>query len=204
MKKPKENFKEELENQYSILIQAEEKEQRIRTTIIISILAITMVSTIVSAIFAIKAYSSTNNITKEKKSVSHTYYQTLSTTYNDTSKLEVNNITTGYSLSSPKIITITNDGDTNITFDIKIKNINTSLLSTNNLVYTITNNNETSIKKELPLSDTNILENVEISPKETITYVFNVNYNGFTEDTSNFYNANIIIEQNNSKTSLLD
>ena len=71
-------------------------------------------------------------------------------------------------------------------------------------MYTITNNNETSIKKELPLSDTNILENVEISPKETITYVFNVNYNGFTEDTSNFYNANIIIEQNNSKTSLLD
>lgn len=204
MKVRKENFKEELENQYSILIQAEEKEQRKRTIAILTILSITLISTIVSTIFAFKAYSSTSEITKEKKSNTETYYQTLSTIYSNGTKIEVNNINTGYTMPNPKVITISNDGDITLTFDLKIKNINTSLLSTNNLVYSITKNNQTSTEKELPLTDTTLIGEVSIAPKETITYVVNVKYNGYTEVNSNYYNANIIVEQNNNKTNLLD
>ncbi len=204
MRTPKEEFKEELENQYSILIKASAKEQRKRTIIIITILSLTLIATTISTIFAIKAYSSTKIITKEKKSTSKEYYQTLSTTYNDSSKLEISNIYTGFTLVTPKIITITNEGDTKITYDVKIKNINTSLLSTNNLVYTITKDNQTSSSKELPLSDSNILSEIEISPKETVTYVINVTYNGVIDNNTNYYNANIVVEQNNKKTNLLD
>lgn len=204
MRTPKEEFKEELENQYSILIKASAKEQRKRTIIIITILSLTLIATTISTIFAIKAYSSTKIITKEKKSTSKEYYQTLSTTYNDSSKLEISNIYTGFTLVTPKIITITNEGDTKITYDVKIKNINTSLLSTNNLVYTITKDNQTSSSKELPLSDSNILSEIEISPKETVIYVINVTYNGVVDNNTNYYNANIVVEQNNKKTNLLD
>lgn len=204
MRTPKEEFKEELENQYSILIKASAKEQRKRTIIIITILSLTLIATTISTIFAIKAYSSTKIITKEKKSTSKEYYQTLSTTYNDSSKLEISNIYTGFTLVTPKIITITNEGDTKITYDVKIKNINTSLLSTNNLVYAITKDNQTSSSKELPLSDSNILSEIEISPKETVTYVINVTYNGVIDNNTNYYNANIVVEQNNKKTNLLD
>lgn len=204
MRTSKEEFKEELENQYSILIKASAKEQRKRTIIIITILSLTLIATTISTIFAIKAYSSTKIITKEKKSTSKEYYQTLSTTYNDSSKLEISNIYTGFTLVTPKIITITNEGDTKITYDVKIKNINTSLLSTNNLVYTITKDNQTSSSKELPLSDSNILSEIEISPKETVTYVINVTYNGVIDNNTNYYNANIVVEQNNKKTNLLD
>ena len=204
MRTPKEEFNEELENQYSILIKASAKEQRKRTIIIITILSLTLIATTISTIFAIKAYSSTKIITKEKKSTSKEYYQTLSTTYNDSSKLEISNIYTGFTLVTPKIITITNEGDTKITYDVKIKNINTSLLSTNNLVYTITKDNQTSSSKELPLSDSNILSEIEISPKETVIYVINVTYNGVVDNNTNYYNANIVVEQNNKKTNLLD
>ncbi len=204
MRTPKEEFKEELENQYSILIKASAKEQRKRTIIIITILSLTLIATTISTVFAIKAYSSTKIITKEKTSASKEYYQTLSTTYNDSSKLEISNIYTGFTLVTPKIITITNEGDTKITYDVKIKNINTSLLSTNNLVYTITKDNQTSSSKELPLSDSNILSEIEISPKETVTYVINVTYNGVIDNNTNYYNANIVVEQNNKKTNLLD
>lgn len=204
MRTPKEEFKEELENQYSILIKASAKEQRKRTIIIITILSLTLIATTISTVFAIKAYSSTKIITKEKTSASKKYYQTLSTTYNDSSKLEISNIYTGFTLVTPKIITITNEGDTKITYDVKIKNINTSLLSTNNLVYTITKDNQTSSSKELPLSDSNILSEIEISPKETVTYVINVTYNGVIDNNTNYYNANIVVEQNNKKTNLLD
>lgn len=204
MRTPKEEFKEELENQYSILIKASAKEQRKRTIIIITILSLTLIATTISTVFAIKAYSSTKIITKEKTSASKEYYQTLSTTYNDSSKLEISNIYTGFTLVTPKIITITNEGDMKITYDVKIKNINTSLLSTNNLVYTITKDNQTSSSKELPLSDSNILSEIEISPKETVTYVINVTYNGVIDNNTNYYNANIVVEQNNKKTNLLD
>lgn len=204
MRTPKEEFKEELENQYSILIKANAKEQRKRTIIIITILSLTLIATTISTVFAIKAYSSTKIITKEKTSASKKYYQTLSTTYNDSSKLEISNIYTGFTLVTPKIITITNEGDTKITYDVKIKNINTSLLSTNSLVYTITKDNQTSSSKELPLSDSNILSEIEISPKETVTYVINVTYNGVIDNNTNYYNANIVVEQNNKKTNLLD
>lgn len=204
MKIRNENFKEELENQYSILIQAEEKEQRKRTFAILTILSITLISTIISTIFAYKAFSNTTEISNEKKLNTETYYQTLSSVYNNGTKLEINNISTGYSIPNPKVITISNDGDIPLTFDLKIKNINTSLLSTNNLIYSITKNNQTSSEKELPLADTTLLGEVSIAPKETITYVFNVKYNGYTDTNNNYYNANIVVEPNNNKTNLLD
>ena len=118
-----ENFKSELETQYTILIKANERKEKQRFTIILIILAITLLSVFTSIFFAYKAFSSTKGI-KEGK----TYYHTLSTTFNDGSKLNLTNIGNGYELSTPKVIQLSNEGDSDITFNIKLTGINTSLL----------------------------------------------------------------------------
>lgn len=201
-----ESFKTELETQYTILINAKEKKEKLRFIILLVILSITLIVVIISVIFAYKAYSSTKEIKSTNQSNKTTYYTTLTTMYNNGYLLNLNGIGNGYTLTTPKIIQITNEGNTEISFNIKITNIHTSLLSTNNLVYTLSRDGQTSINKELPLTDTTVLSDIIIKPNETITYILNVSFNGTTEigDYSNYYNSNIIIEQNNNNPSLLE
>lgn len=201
-----ETFKEELETQYTILIKAKEKKEKQRFIVLIIILGITFLSVIISLIFSYKAFSATKNIEEEKEIESKTYYQTLSTMYNNGPNLNLSGIGNGYELSNPKVIQITNEGNTSITFDIKITGIQTSLLSTNNLVYTISRAGETSITKELPLSNKNIVSDIKIKPEETITYIIKVSFKGTLEtgDYSNYYNSKIVVEQKDNKTSLLE
>jgi hypothetical protein len=202
----KENFKEELETQYAILIKAKEKKEKQRFLVLLIILGITLFTVLISTIFSFKAFSATKNIDKVDKETPNTYYQTLSTIFNGNQDLKLNGIGNGYELLTPKTIQITNDGNTDITFDIRLTGIQTSLLSTNNLVYTITRNGETSITKELPLSEKSIITDAKISPNETITYVIKVSFNGALEtgDYSNYYSSKIVVEQKDNKTLLLE
>lgn len=201
----KEDFKEELENQYTILIKAEERQNKKRTIILYIISSVTLLMTIVSLI---TVFISLNNTRKESTKLSQpkTVYQTLVTNYNGDNTLNLSSIGNGYYLQNPKIITISNEGDTSLTYNIKITNIQTSLLSTNNLVYTITKDNEVSSPKELPLSETKILDNIKLTPGETITYKIDVKFNGILEEGNytNHYNSQIIVEQNNDKANLLN
>lgn len=200
-----EKFKSELENQYNILIQAQEKSEKRRFIILCSIVLISLVSVLVSTIFSYMAYKNTIKTTTNNKSETNIYYQTLSTTYSNNSKLDLSKIVTGYRLASPKTISITNDGDTTITYNIKLSSIKTSLLSTNNLEYTLYGSGE-SITKSLPLSDKVILENITIAPNETKTYTLNVEFKGVVdaEETNNYYNAIVEVEQVNNKANLLE
>ena len=200
-----ESFKEELETQYTILIKANERKERQRFIVLLFILCITLIAVVISVIFSYKALSATKTNTKEVTE-SITYYQTLSTTFNGNSTLNLSGIGNGYTLSTPRTIQITNEGNTDIEFNIKLTGIKTSLLSTNNLYYTISSNGETSVRKELPLSESSIVSGVTISPDTTLTYVISVAYNGtMTEgDYSNYYNSNIVIEQIDNKSSLLE
>lgn len=201
-----ENFKEELETQYTILIKANEKKEKQRFIILLVVLGITLLTVFISMIFSFKAFSATKKIDNKEKSTSKTHYQTLSTTFNGNQELNLSGIGNGYELSVPKTIQLTNEGDADITFDIKITGIQTSLLSTNNLVYTITRNGETSIKKELPLSENTIIKDEKISPEETITYIIKVSFNGVLEtgNYSNYYNSRIVVEQKDNKSLLLE
>lgn len=201
-----ENFKEELETQYTILIKANEKKEKQRFIILLIVLGITLLSVLISSIFSFKAFSATKKIDETEKSTQKTHYQTLSTTYNGNQDLNLTGIGNGYELTTPKTIQLTNEGDTDITFDIKISSIQTSLLSTNNLVYSITRNGETSITKELPLSEKSIITDEKISPNETITYIIKVSFNGVLEagNYSNYYNSKLIVEQKDNKSELLE
>ncbi|MGN1371305.1 MAG: hypothetical protein ACI4XM_03415 [Candidatus Coprovivens sp.] len=200
-----EDFKEELETQYTILIKAKEKKEHQRFIVLLIILGITFVSVIISVIFSYKALSATKKLDKNE-SVSSTYYKTLSITFNGNQNLNLTGIGNGYELTNPKVIQITNEGDSDITFDIKLVSIQSSLLSTNNLVYTISCNNETSITKELPLSDKIIVSDITITPEETKTYVIKVAFKGTIEEGNynNYYNSKIVVEANDNKTSLLE
>lgn len=201
----KEDFKEELENQYTILIKAEERQNKKRTIILYIISSVTLLMTIISLI---TVFISLNNTRKESTKLSQpkTVYQTLVTNYNGDNTLNLSAIGNGYYLQNPKIITISNEGDTSLTYNIKITNIQTSLLSTNNLVYTITKDSEVSSPKELPLSETKILDNIKVTPGETITYKIDAKFNGVLEEGNytNYYNSQIIVEQNNDKANLLN
>jgi hypothetical protein len=200
-----ENFKEELENQYAILIKASEKKEFKYIIIMLIIISISLVATTVGTIFAYSAYRNSKGIQNENRENS-TYYQTLAITYNTTQNLNLEGIGNGYSLATPKIINITNEGDTEVIFDVKLTNINTNLLSTNSLVYTITRSGDTSIVKELPLTEKAIITDCKIAPKETIEYVLKVDYIGQMEEgnyNSN-YNSKIVIDIKNNKSNLLN
>ncbi len=199
-----ENFKSELENQYSILIQASEKREQKRYIIILSILITTFIAVICSIVFSFLALKNSKNINIMSEEKNITYYQTLSVKYNDSNILSLTGIGNGYKLDIPKTIEITNEGTTDITFDIKLNSIKTSLLSTNKLVYTLLRNNDIVVSKELPLGDKVIANNIKISPNETISYVLQVEYNGVIEDNTNYYNSKITIEQNDNKSNLLE
>lgn len=200
-----ENFKSELETQYTILIKASEKKEHQRFVIILTILIITLVSVLISIIFAVMAFKNSTKINIESKETT-THYQTLAITYNGGATLNLTGIGNGYNLSTPKTINITNEGDTDITFDVKLTSINTSLLSTNNLVYTLTKNNNESTSKELPLSDKVIASDIKIAPNETVSYIIKVTFNGTIEENNytNYYNSKIVIDQKNNKSNLLE
>ncbi len=200
------NFKSELETQYNILIKASEQKEQKRFIIIVSILSVTLLSTLISIIFASIAFNNTKKIDIENKEKNIVYYQTLTTTYNDGNILTLNNIGNGFTLEKPKIIEITNEGTTDIIFDIKLTSINTSLLSTNKLVYTLMKNNENIVSKELPLSEKVIASDIKIAPGETISYILKVTFTGTIEENnySNYYNSKIIIEQKGNKADLLE
>lgn len=201
----KEDFNAELATQYSILIKANGRKEKQRFIILAFILCVTLIAVFVSVFFSYQALKNTKNSKDDQEKI-NTFYQVLSTTYNGSSTLNLSGIGNGYSLSNPKTIQITNEGNTDIIFNIKLSDIKTSLLSTNNLVYTITSNGQTSITKELPLSESIIVSEVTIKPDTTINYIISVAFNGtITEgDYSNYYNSNIIVEQIDNKSSLIE
>lgn len=201
-----ENFKSELETQYNILIKANEKKESQRFKIILSIISITLLCVLISLFFSYKAFISSKNINDNEKKGSSTHYRTLSIVYNGDSNLNLSGIGNGYELSNPKVIQITNDGDSDVTFDLKLNSINTSLLSTNNFVYQISTNGESSNYKEFPLTDKTILQDVLISPEQTLTYIIRAKFTGTIEQNnySNYYNSKIVIEQKDDKSNLLE
>lgn len=199
------NFKSELEVQYGILIEANEKAKKQRYIFLLSLVCLTYISVLVSVFFSYKALDNSNKINKGEKESINTNYLTLSTIFKNGNDITINNIDNGY-IGIPKEIQITNDGDTDITFNIKISSIKTTLISTNNLVYILTKNGEEVANNVLPLQEKIIANEVKISPKETITYTINTAFNGILEQNNNTneYHANITIEQNNNKGNLLE
>lgn len=205
MLKKNDDFKEELQNQYTILIKAEERQQKKRTITLYIICGLTLLMTIISLISVMISLSNTKS-EHSKTSEPKTVYQTLVTNYNGSKTLNLTAIGNGYYLQNPAVISVSNEGDVPLTYNIKLSNIQTSLLSTNNLVYTITKNNETSAAKELPLSEGNILSDIKLNAGETVTYRIDVKFNGVLEagNYSNYYKANITVEQSTDKVDLLN
>lgn len=202
MKNKKANFKNELETQYQMLIKANKEEQSKRSLIMMFILILTLISCSITAYFSYKAYKSIslNEETIEEQDI---HYETLSVMYNSTDTLDIKDIKDSTNREA-KVITITNEGDTEITFDIKLTSINTNLVTTNNMVYTISKNNKETTK-QLPLVDTTIVKDNKISPEETIVYTLNLKYNGnSTAEFSNNYKAKIVVEQKNNNVNLLE
>ena len=199
-----ENFKNELENQYSILIRANERKEHQRYMVLLTIILVTFFTCLVTMFFSFKAFSSTKELTDDNKVLTNTHQLTLSTMFNNGRVLNLEKINTGYELSTPKVIQITNEGNSDIIFDIKLTSIKTSLLSTNNLVYTLTRDNETSDAMELPLNDKIIAQDIKINPEQTISFILKVKYNGTIDSNNNNYSANIEIEQKNNKANLLE
>lgn len=199
-----ENFKNELENQYSILIRANERKEHQRYMVLLTIILVTFFTCLVTMFFSFKAFSSTRELNDDNKVLTNTHKLTLSTMFNNGRTLNLEKITTGYELSTPKVIQITNEGNSDIIFDIKLTSIKTSLLSTNNLVYTLTRDNETSDAMELPLNDKVIAQDMKINPDQTISFILKVKYTGTIENNTNNYSANIVIEQKNNKANLLE
>lgn len=199
-----ENFKNELENQYSILIRANERKEHQRYMVLLTIILVTFFTCLVTMFFSFKAFSSTKELNDDNKVLTNTHQLTLSTMFNNGRVLNLEKINTGYELSTPKVIQITNEGNSDIIFDIKLTSIKTSLLSTNNLVYTLTRDNETSDAMELPLNDKIIAQDIRINPEQTISFILKVKYNGTIESNNNNYSANIEIEQKNNKANLLE
>ena len=205
MLKKNDDFKEELQNQYTILIKAEERQQKKRTITLYIICGLTLLLTIISLVSVMISLSNTKS-EHSKTSEPKTVYQTLVTNYNGSKTLNLTAIGNGYYLQNPAVISVSNEGDVPLTYNIKLSNIQTSLLSTNNLVYTITKNNETSAAKELPLSEGNILSDIKLNAGETVTYRIDVKFNGVLEagNYSNYYKANITVEQSTNKVDLLN
>ena len=205
MKNKNEDFKDELSFQYSLLINAERKEQRKRTIIILIIFSITLISVFVSTVFSYRAYKNTKSILSGDKEDNKTYYQTLGVVYQNGRSLKLEGLYYGYELANPLVISVTNDGNYDITYKISISNISTNLASNSSLNYTITKNNETSSPKVLPVKDDDLLSEITISPKETASYIISASYSGVVpEGESMYYNAVISVVQTNSTSTLLE
>lgn len=205
MLKKNEDFKEELETQYTILIKAEEREQKRRALIMYIICSLTLFMTIISLITVSISLGRTKK-EQIKNTSEKIIYQTLTTNYNGSKQLDLQGIGNGYYLQQPKIITISNEGNELLTYNIKLTSIETSLNSTNNITYTLTKDDETSSQKELPLKEDYLLKEIKLEPGETRTYKISVAFTGTLEygNYSNYYKANILVEQNNNQMNLLN
>ena len=204
MIKKNDEFKEQLENQYTILIKAEEREQKRRTLILYIICGLTLLMTIICLITVAISLGKTKQeiINNEEKTV----YQTLTTNYNGNKYLDLQGIGNGYYLQEPKTIVISNEGTDTLTYNIKLTSVETSLTSTNNLTYTISKNNETSSQKDLPIKEDYLLKEIKLEAGETVTYKISVAFTGTLEygNYSNYYKAQIVVEQNNKQMNLLN
>lgn len=205
MLKKNEDFKEELETQYTILIKAEEREQKRRALIMYIICGLTLFMTIISLITVSISLGRTKK-EQIKNTSEKIVYQTLTTNYNGSKQLNLQGIGNGYYLQQPKVITLSNEGNELLTYNIKLTSIETSLTSTNNLTYTLTKDDETSSQRELPLKEDYLLKEIKLEPGETRTYKINVAFTGTLEygNYSNYYKANIVVEQNNNQMNLLN
>ena len=146
-----EEFSKELETQYNILIKAEAKKTEQRFIAMFIILCLTLVSGLISLVFAAKAYFNTKEDVNNIEEVEKVYFETLSITYNNGNRLELNEIGTDYVLPNPKVIQITNEGNNPTSFNIKISSIKTSLLATNNLRYSVERNETQFLRALLPV-----------------------------------------------------
>lgn len=204
MKTNNDNFKSELKAQYNFLVQTEKKEQQKRNLIITSILLLTLCITFIGTFFSYTSYRTSLSSKKIKTNEINNHYETLSVTFNDSKTLSLNNITTGYVLLNPKVINITNEGDSKVVYDINLTGVKTSL-SNDNLVYTITKENETSIAKGLPISGSPIVTDAELEPQESVRYIINVSCNGDIDlGFDNYYQANLEVLQKNNQVNLLE
>ena len=205
MLKKNDDFKEELQTQYTILIKAEERQQKKRTITLYIVCGLTFFMTLISLISVSISLTNTKK-ENDNSAKTKTVYQTLVTNYNGIKTIDLTGIGNGYYLQNPPVITISNEGDASLTYNIKVNNIQTSLLSTNNLVYTITKNNEVSSQKELPLKENYLLQDIKLPAGESVTYKIDVKFNGVLEagNYSNYYKANIVVEQNNDQANLLN
>ncbi len=204
MKNKNEEFKDELSIQYSLLINAERKEQRKRTLIILIIFSVTLISVLVSTVFSFKAYKNTKGILSENKTDDSTYYQTLGIVYQNGQTLKMDGIYNGYEAPTPIVITLTNEGNHRITYKISIDSISTNLASNSNLFFTVTKNNDTSSPKILPVKEDDLYNELTIEPKETASYIINAYYNGVVpEGEYMYYQGRISITQTNSDSVLL-
>ena len=205
MLKKNEDFKEELETQYTILIKAEEREQKRRALIMYIICGLTLFMTVISLITVSISLGRTKK-EQIKNTSEKIVYQTLTTNYNGSKQLNLQGIGNGYYLQQPKVITLSNEGNELLTYNIKLTSIETSLTSTNNLTYTLTKDDETSSQRELPLKEDYLLKEIKLEPGETRTYKISVAFTGTLEygNYSNYYKANIVVEQNNNQMNLLN
>lgn len=192
MKAKNNDFKSELETQYSILLNTEKKEQKKITTIVLIIIVLTLTSSLITCLLSYKAYKSTkkeNNLNNK----TNEYYQVLETTYVSGSNINLI-INNAYNSSNSYVFYVTNSGDAPITYNINLSSVKTNLALNENLKYTLSINNQNPITNLLPLNNQTILENVVIEPNEQIKYELNTNFNGHIDVDAN-YNASIKIEQ---------
>ena len=199
-----EEFSKELETQYNILIKAEARKTNQRFIAIFIVLCLSLICGLLSLVFSAKAFFNSKEDIDKNNAIEKYYFETLSITYNGDKTLDLENIGTNYTLPNPRVVQITNEGNSPITFNVKISGIKTSLLATNNLRYTVERDGKPTLTKELPLSDTDILKNVVIEPNETITYTFKASFIGNFDDYSNYYKASIDIVQQSNSSNLLE
>lgn len=195
-------LQDKYEKQKNILIKTKEKTNQNNNIIILIVVIITLISSVLTLCFTYKLYHQSKKHNDGNEQKVEKFYQTLSTVYDDNSKINIDKIVNNYVLDKPKVITICNEGNHELSFNIKITNVNTNLSNNTNFVYEITKNGETSLPKEIPLSNSVLLNEIKLQAGEKITYLLNIKFNGIIDTTQDtYYYADIEIEQN--KTDLL-
>ena len=170
------NVQDRFEKQKNILIKTKEKTNRNNNIIVFIIVIITLISSLLTFVFTYKLFKNTEKFKDDEVVENKKYYQTLSVIYNDDSKIKIENITNNYALNMPKIITLINEGNSDMSINIKLANIKTNLSVNTNFIYEITKNGETSLPKEMPLSDSTIVSDFTLSAGERIIYLLNIKF----------------------------
>lgn len=195
------DFKSELEKQYSILINTEKKEQRKRTIIMMLIVIVTFIASISTTLLSYKSYKNTKQENKTSNK-SNEYYQILETNYVSGSNINLH-IDNAYSSSEPYTFYVTNTGDAPAIYNINLSSVKTNLALNENLKYTLSINDESPITNLMPLNNKTILENIVIKPNEQIKYVLNTSFNGYIDGGAE-YRATINIEQQKNVSTLIE